>query len=362
MGFRQGRRRLDGVLVSSVLTLCAIGVITIASATAQSGGSFVQRQIVWIGLGVTAAVATTQIGYRRFLDWAVPLYMVSLTLLVVVLAWGSARFGAQRWLDLGLFSLQPSETARLALILVLARYFQARPGVRDIGRGLLVPLALAAPLAGLVLIEPDLGSAAMLGTIGVAICAAAGVPWRWLGWLAGVGAAVSPAVWLWGFREYQRQRLLVFLDPNHDPLGAGYTVIQSRIAVGSGGLWGKGWQAGTQNQLNFLPERHTDFIFSVIAEEWGFLGSLLVVMLLFLVVARILRIVRQTGDPAGQLLALSVAVWLGLQGVINIAMTMGLVPVVGLPLPFVSYGGSSLVTAMIAIGLVLDVKARRTVF
>jgi rod shape determining protein RodA len=355
-------RHLDRVMIGSVLALCAIGLLTVASATSQTGGTFVQRQVLWIGLGLMAAAAAMQIGYRRFLDWAVPLYLVSLGLLVLVLLLGQARLGAQRWLDLGLFSLQPSETARLALILVLARYFDGRPGVSDPWRGLAVPLALVAPLAGLVLIEPDLGSAAMIGIVGLAICVAAGVRWRWLGRMAAIGVALSPAVWLWGLREYQRQRLLVFLNPNHDPLGAGYTVIQSRIAVGSGGFWGKGWQAGTQNQLNFLPERHTDFIFSVIAEEWGFWGSLVVVWLFFLIVLRILQILRQTGDAAGQFVAVGVAVWLGLQAVINIAMTMGLVPVVGLPLPFVSYGGSSLVTAMIGIGLVLDVKARRTVF
>ena len=355
-------RSIDWVLVAAVLALCLVGVMTVASATSQSGGSFVRRQVLWVGLGLLSGAATMRIGYRRMLDWALPLYVVALTLLVLVLALGQARLGAQRWLDLGLFSLQPSEVARLALILLLARYFQLRPGVRDPMRGLIVPMMIIAPLALLVLIEPDLGSAVMLGVAGMAICIAAGAPRRWFGWLAALGVMASPAAWLWLLKDYQKERLLVFMDPNRDPLGAGYTVIQSRIAVGSGGFFGKGWQAGTQNQLNFLPERHTDFIFSVIGEEWGFLGSVVVIGLFLVVVFRILQTLRQTGDPAGQFLSVGVAVWLGLQAVINVAMTMGLVPVVGLPLPFVSYGGSNLVTAMIGIGLVLDVRVRRSVF
>ena len=228
-------------------------------------------------------------------------------------------------------------------------------------KSLIVPCVLLAIPFGLVLLQPDLGTALLLVPIFLSIMLVAGARPRYLVGMILLGLTGLPFFWQI-LREYQRQRLLVFLNPNIDPLGAGYTIIQSKIAIGSGGLLGKGWTHGTQNQLNFLPERHTDFIFSVIGEEWGFLGAAALVFLYFLIIKRAFNIASLTSDLYGKSIATGVAVMLGLQVVVNIGMTVGLMPVVGVPLPLVSYGGSSLISTLVAIGLLLNVGMRRSTF
>jgi len=228
-------------------------------------------------------------------------------------------------------------------------------------KNLIIPCILAGIPFSLVLLQPDLGTALLLIPIFLTIMIMGGVKLRYIVGMVAIGIAGMPVFWHF-LRDYQRQRLLVFINPNIDPLGAGYTIIQSKIAAGSGGLFGKGWLNGTQNQLNFLPERHTDFIFSVIGEEWGFLGAMGLVLLYFFVVKRAFNISMLTSDAYGRAIASGVGVMLGLQVIINIAMTIGLMPVVGIPLPLVSYGGSSLVATVVAIGLLLNVGMRRSTF
>jgi rod shape determining protein RodA len=246
-------------------------------------------------------------------------------------------------------------------MLVMAGYLGSRKGGLDRPRDFIIPLALLSLPFLLVLIQPDLGTALLLVPIFFAMMFVAGASRKYLGILIAAGVAAMPFFWHF-LRDYQKQRLMVFLNPNVDPLGAGYTIIQSKIAIGSGGLIGKGWLAGTQNQLNFLPERHTDFIFSVIGEEWGLFGALALVLLYFLIVRRSFNIAVSTNDMYGKLIATGVGVLLALQVVINMAMTIGMMPVVGIPLPLVSYGGSSMLATFIAVGLLLSVGMRRSRF
>jgi rod shape determining protein RodA len=236
-----------------------------------------------------------------------------------------------------------------------------RKDAMDDLKSLVVPCLLLGVPFILVLLQPDLGTALLMLPIFFAILLVGGARVKYIVWMIAIGLAGLPVFWHF-LREYQKQRLLVFLNPNIDPLGAGYTIIQSKIAVGSGGLFGKGWLAGTQNQLNFLPERHTDFIFSVIGEEWGFLGALIVVFLYFVIVQKAFTIANLTSDRFGKLIATGIGVLLGFQVIINIGMTIGLMPVVGIPLPLVSYGGSSLLSTLVAIGLLLNVFMRRSTF
>lgn len=358
-------RDFDRSIILVVFAICAIGIITIYSATQAKGlpitESFALRQINWLIAGLVMMLVCIRIPYQRFLDVAYALFAVNLIMLVVVLIIGQARLGAQRWISIGSFAFQPSEFIKINLILVLTGYVASKKGnMRDFGN-LIVPMILLFLPFALVLAQPDLGTGLLLVPVFLAILYIGGAKARYLLGFIGIGLAAMPFFWHF-LRDYQKQRLMVFLDPSKDPLGAGYTIIQSKIAVGSGGIIGKGWLAGTQNQLNFLPERHTDFIFSVIGEEWGFFGSAILVLLYLLLVRKALRIASATSDMYGKLIATGIATLFALQVVINIGMTIGLMPVVGIPLPFVSYGGSSLIANLIAIGLLLNVGMRRSTF
>jgi rod shape determining protein RodA len=250
---------------------------------------------------------------------------------------------------------------KLSFILALANYVGQRKGAMSELGSLVVPCAMLGVPFILVLLQPDLGTALLMIPVFFAILLAGGAKVRYIVRMVLIGLAGTPFFWHF-LRDYQRQRLLVFLNPNIDPLGAGYTIIQSKIAIGSGGLMGKGWLAGTQNQLNFIPERHTDFIFSTIGEEWGFLGAVVLVIFFFIIIQKAFTISSLTSDRFGKLIATGIGVLLGFQVVINIAMTMGMMPVVGIPLPLVSYGGSSLLATLVAIGLLLNVFMRRSTF
>ena len=344
-------------LLWHVLVLCAMGLACLYSATHQRGAELVVRQMWWAALGCLAFVLVARIDFHRWLDAAYVCYAVTLVLLVAVLSVGRTTMGAARWLHIGAFSFQPAELAKLGTILMLARYLGGTAGLarhlpwsRVIGA-----LGLSALPALLVFKEPDLGSATVFLAVALGMLWVAGLRPRQGLTLAALGLAVLPLAWHL-LAPYQRTRLLVFMNPNVDPLGAGYTIIQSQIAIGSGGLAGKGWLAGTQNQLNFLPERHTDFIFSVLGEEWGFLGSVAVVGLLAGLVWRGFEIARQRQDRFGRLMATGVTMALGYQAAVNVGMVSGVLPVVGVPLPFLSYGGSSLVTTFIAVGLLENVR------
>ena len=340
-----------------VLLICALGLLCLYSASLQRGSEFMVRQFWWVVLGAVVCWATARIDYHRWLEAAYFAYGLALALLAAIPWVGRTTMGASRWIDIAGVSVQPSELAKLATILVLARRLAVAEGL---GTRLAWPrifgaLVIAAAPALLIFKEPDLGSATVVLALAVGMLWVAGMSRRQLLALAAIALVLLPAGWH-ALKPYQRARLLVFTNPNVDPLGAGYTIIQSKIAIGSGGLLGKGWLAGTQNQLNFLPERHTDFIFSVIGEEWGFAGALVVIGLFAWFIWRGCDIARRQQDRFGRLLATGVVVALGYQTVVNIGMVSGMLPVVGVPLPFVSYGGSSMVTMFLAVGLLESVR------
>lgn len=356
---------MDKTLIFLVVIIFVIGLFCLYSASynksIEIGRSFVLKQSVWMGIGLLIVILLVIIDYQRIIDFGYVLYVIGLFSLFLVLIFGHARLGAQRWFSIGGFSIQPSEFNKIIYIIMMTSYLgHTRANMSNI-KGLLMPFLLTAPPFILILLQPDLGTALILLPVLFAMLFVAGVWIRHLFGLGLFGVLLSPVFWNF-LKVYQKKRLLVFLDPNIDPLGAGYTIIQSKIAIGSGGLFGKGWLAGTQNQLNFLPERHTDFIFSVIGEEWGFLGAVVLVGLYFLMIKRGLMIVERTTDIYGKLLGIGIITMLGFQIFVNISMTIGLMPVVGLPLPLLSYGGSSLWTTLIAIGLLLNVGMRRTRF
>jgi rod shape determining protein RodA len=303
------------------------------------------------------------VDYRKLERWAPALYVGALILTASTLVFAPVTRGNRSWLVYGPLSLQPAEFAKLGLILMMARYFQRHPpGRLDRLRDLFGPgLILAAPV-GIILLQHDLGVAVLTLLIGATYLLFVRIPAR--AW-AVVGAAALAALaglWRFGFKDHQRNRILDFLDPSRDPLASGYQAIQSRIAVGSGGLLGKGWTEGTQTQLRFLPTQHTDFAFSVLAEEWGFLGSTLVLSLYLGLLLWGLVVARQSKDSFGALLAVGVVGALFWPALINIAMVLGLAPVIGVPLPLISYGGSALIVTLIGVGLLLNVSMRRYLF
>ncbi len=364
------RRQLQGIdkpFLFAALALLGIGLLALYSASLQKtqllGVSFLQRQMVWAAIGAVLAVVLVIVDYHRWLEGAYFLYGLNLLLLLLVLEIGVVRGGAQRWLQIGGLTIQPSEFAKVTTTLALVRYLGARrematfsgwPTVGMVGFFLLAPMIL-------ILKEPNLGTATVFIPMALAMLFAWGIRGKVLAQLFAIGLGMLPFVW-WQLADYQRSRLLVFMNPNLDPLGAGYTVVQSKIAIGSGGWWGKGWLAGTQNQLNFLPERHTDFIFSVVGEEWGFWGTTLCLALFAFLFTRGIRIALETRDPFGRLLTVALVTLLATHVVVNTGMTMGLMPVVGLPLPLLSYGGSWLMTCLVAVGMILSVGVRRPVY
>jgi len=355
----------DKTLLVMSFVILAIGLLTIYSATQAKRLSFYEsyflRQTNWMAIGIILLIIITKFSYQKFIDLSYILYGINIILLILVLVLGHVRLGAQRWFSISGFAFQPSEFIKLSLILVLANYVGAKKGMMSQLESLIMPCILLAVPFLLVVLQPDLGTALLLLPIFFSILLIGGARVKYLVVMIFIGLAGLPVFWHF-LHDYQRQRLLVFINPNIDPLGAGYTIIQSKIAIGSGGLWGKGWANGTQNQLNFLPERHTDFIFSVIGEEWGFLGVLAVALLYFFIIKRAFNIASSTSNMYGKSIAAGIAVMLAFQVIINIGMTIGLMPVVGIPLPLISYGGSSLVATMAAIGLLLNVGMRRSRF
>lgn len=336
------------------MALSLMSAIAMASAASTLNPSLAKRHVVWVLMGVSAALIVARTNYRRWANGVEVAYGMSVGALALVLLAGTVRLGATRWLSVFGLSVQPSELAKLTTIWLLARYLSGQPTPLPL-RSLVTSLALAGPPALLIFIQPDLGSASILGAVWLSMVWVAGISRRTL---ASVGAgilALGPIGWH-VLKEYQRDRLLIFLNPHVDPLGAGFSIIQSTIAIGSGCLWGRGWFAGTQSQLNFLPERHADFIFSVIGEEWGFIGCAMVIAAFGVLLFRVLRIALQTSDPQGRLLAIGIFSWLAYQAIVNMGMVMGVLPVVGVPLPLVSYGGSSMIMAWMSIGLLQSIQ------
>jgi rod shape determining protein RodA len=367
---RRLAQHIDVLLLLLVTAIVSMGVTTVYSATfaqSQSHASpLVWRQGVWAAAGATFAFALLLVDYRKLERYAYAIYLAILALLVLVPVIGFLSGGSRRWIHLGFFALQPSELAKLALIIVLARFFHRDSARESYGlKELVIPALLAAVPAVLTLAQPDLGSAAVMGFVFVSMVVVAGLRLRTVATLSVVGITgiVIAGQKVWShLKPYQQKRILTFLDPEADPLGAGYHLIQSKIAVGSGMFWGKGFLHGTQNQLQFLPEQHTDFIFSVFAEEWGFVGCATLAVLYTALLLRGLQIVMRAKDRFGALVGFGVVAMIFWQAFVNMAMTTGLLPVVGITLPFFSYGGSSMITLMLGIGLLLNVSMRRFTF
>ena len=356
----------DWVLLGLVILVAAIGILTIYSATRSlSGGAQLTyhiRQSGWLGFSVVGLLLTVAMDYRWLQRFAYALYGLGLVLLLVVLVKGRMGMGAQRWLSLGVVAFQPSEIVKIFFILALSRYFAEvkRPfGMRDIIK--VSALFLLAPLA-LLLLQPDLGTGLIFCFIFICMVLIVGVRRKVLIALILSMALAVPflgSVFWSGLKPYQRNRILAFVQPQADPSGIGYQINQSKITIGSGALLGKGYLKGTQGTLRFLPEKHTDFIFSIFAEEWGFVGAVALLMLFLLVLVRGLETAQMAKDRFGYFVSMGVVAMFALYICINLAMTLGLAPVVGVPLPFMSYGGTALVTNFVAVGLLVNIRMRR---
>jgi rod shape determining protein RodA len=350
---------VDWVLAGAAIVLALVGVAMVYSATHSSqSADLYLKQLAFIGVGTLALVVTATIDYRRLADRAVLLYALSALVLFYVLRFGPVKAGARRWLEVGGFQFQPSELVKVAAAIVIAKIFseyrQETLGLRDVA----LPGAAIGLLVLLIARQPDLGTAACLVPLFLAVAFLAGLRMRAVFGLAAVMLLVAALAWPF-LKDYQKTRIYTFLDPSLDPRGAGYQKIQSQIAVGSGGFIGRGFLEGSQSQLGYLPARHTDFVFSVLAEEAGFVGVVVVLALYLFVVWRMLETARLARDRLGAFLVAGITASFAFQVVYNVAMVAGLVPVKGLPLPLMSYGGSSLLSSLMGIGLVLSVRMRR---
>ena len=350
------RLHLDVPLLLGVLVLSAFGLVALYSAGGQDT-DLVVRQAIRMAVGFGLMFMIAQIAPRRFFDWAPLLYLAGVLLLCAVLVVGEAAQGAQRWLRVGPFSFQPSEFVKLTVPLMVAWFISKGDLPPRLWRVVLGGLFTLVPVV-LVMRQPDLGTSLLIVASGAFVLFLAGVGWRYIAALAAFGAACVPLLWHF-MHDYQRQRVLTLLDPQQDPLGAGWHIIQSTIAIGSGGIYGKGWFNGTQSQLDFLPERSTDFVFAVIGEEFGLLGTLVLLAVYLFIVYRGLYIAAQAKYMFGKLLAGALVLTFFIYVFVNIGMVSGILPVVGLPLPLVSYGGTSMVTLMAGFGIVMSVHTHR---
>jgi rod shape determining protein RodA len=358
-------QNFDWVLLGLVLIICATGIVNLYSAgyNRQTGDTpLYVKQLYWLAVGLVVLCVTLIYDYRHLEKLSYPVYILSILLLVAVMFGGKMVSGSRRWLPLGPLSFQPAELAKIAIILVLATYFNRRPRMEAMRlKNLIVPGVLVMIPVGLIIRQPDLGSAILVALVAASMILFVGVYWRTLMSCALTMVMLSPVIWHF-LKDYQRQRVLTFLDPGKDPLGAGYHILQSMIAVGSGQFWGKGFLEGTQSQLYFLPEQHTDFVFSVFAEEWGFVGSAVLLLLFTGLAIWGLSVARDCKERFGHLLAVGVTALIFWQVFINLCMVTGFLPVVGIPLPLFSYGGSSLITTLLGVGFLLNIRMRRYLF
>jgi rod shape determining protein RodA len=355
-------QNFDWMLLFIVLLLIGSGLVTLYSA-ARAGFSVTQpfyyKQLMWYGIGFVLMIISFLVNYKQFDRYAYAIYGVCVLLLAAVLIIGKFVAGSKRWLVFGPISFQPSELAKVAVIIVLSRYYSRCTSLKGMHfQDLLIPILIIAVPFMLIVKEPDLGTAMMILTIATTLTAFIKIEKKTILAIITSTAVAIPIVWLM-LKGYQKQRILTFLEPDRDPLGAGYHIIQSKIAIGSGMLSGKGFLKGTQNALSFLPEHQTDFIFSVLAEDWGFFGSVIVLFLFLLLIIWSLNIAHGCKDPFGILLVIGIAAMIGWEVFINIGMVMGLMPVVGIPLPFISYGGSSVICMMICMGMLLNISMRK---
>jgi rod shape determining protein RodA len=360
---RQLIKNFDWIMLVAVLLIAAMGLVNLYSATyagKAAGTTVFIRQLFFFLAGISFIIIIHLFDYRILLKWNYLLYAIVVGLLLTALLLGSHIAGTQRWINLGFFRLQPSEPAKLMLVISLASYYYRK----DTGRGftirqLFIPMTLTGILFILVLMQPDLGTALMFAGIFVSMTLFVKLKWSTIGIILGGCSALIPIGWKFFLKPYQKQRILTFLNPEIDPTNSGYHITQSKIAVGSGLKFGKGYLKGTQGHLHFLPERHTDFAFSVWAEEWGFAGALFFLAIYFFMILWGLNVCLASRDKFGVLLAFGIVSLIFWQAIINLLMVMGFLPVVGIPLPLFSYGGSSLMTTLIGIGLLMNIRMRR---
>jgi len=355
--FTKRSLHMDWPLLIGLIVISAVGLVTLYSASGQDM-DMITRQCIRLGIAFGAMFVLAQIPPHHIERWAPWIFAAGIVMLIAVLAIGTVGKGAQRWLNLGFFRFQPSELMKLAVPMMIAWYLadtQLPPSRKVI---LITAMIIAVPV-GLIVKQPDLGTSLLIAASGIFALLLAGISSRLVGGLTLLGAACAPLAWFFGMHDYQRQRVLTFLNPESDPLGSGYHIIQSKIAIGSGGLFGKGWLNGTQSQLEFLPERHTDFIFAVFAEEFGMFGVFVLLLIYLYIIGRGLYIAAQAQDTFTRILAGSLTLTFFVYVVVNIGMVSGMLPVVGLPLPMVSYGGTSMVTLMAAFGILMSIQTHR---
>lgn len=364
---RRSLTHFDWPILSIVLVLDTMGLVNLYSATHDAGGggasSLFLSQCLFVGVGLLGMILLTLVDYRVLERLAYPLYGVGLVLLAAVLVFGKVISGSQRWLDLGFFSLQPSEPVKIFYVMALARYF--RNDVRVGGyrlRDLIRPALLASPAMFLIFISPDLGTTGFYGLLFLLISISMHLRWRSLAILAVVGVIALPVAYEFVLTDYQRDRVLTLLDPLHDPRGKGYQTIQARYAIGAGRLLGNGYLEGMQTHQGFIPENHTDFIITVLAEEWGFVGCAVLLVLYLVLMMLGLRVAADSKERFGAVLAVGLVSILFLQVSINLSAVLGVIPVTGVTLPFMSYGGSSILTLHTSIGLLLNISMRRYMF
>lgn len=348
--------KIDTALFMALIILCMSGLVVLYSA---SGGDMdaIQRQLVRLGIGFAGLLIFAQIPADQLRSWSLWLYLIGVGLLVLVLVSGETGKGAQRWLNLGFVRFQPSELMKIWLPMMMAWYYAKQvlpPSVKDIFIGFAILMVPAA----LIIKQPDLGTSILVTGAGLFVIFLAGIRYRVIAVFLGLMLAAAPALWFY-LRDYQRGRILTLLNPERDPLGAGYHIIQSKIAIGSGGVYGRGWLNGTQSQLDFIPERSTDFIFSVLSEEFGFIGTSLLIMVYLFIVVRGLVISARAQTCYARLLGGAISLSFFSYIFVNIGMVSGLLPVVGVPLPLISYGGTSMVTLLTMFGILMSIHSHR---
>ncbi|WP_085163802.1 peptidoglycan glycosyltransferase MrdB [Gilliamella bombi] len=348
---------IDPLFFLFITLLLGYSLYILWSASGQNI-DMMQKRVIQILLGYTVMIALAQFSPRTYEKWSPYLYVVCIIILLLVDIFGYTSKGAQRWLDLGILRFQPSEIAKIAVPLMVAKFIH-RDGCPPPLKTTLQTLGIIGVPTLLVAMQPDLGTAILIIMSGIFIIFLAGINWRYILIALILIAIFLPIMWFFLMHDYQQKRVLMLINPELDPNGAGYHIIQSKTAIGSGGIWGKGWLEGTQSQLEFLPERHTDFIFSVIAEEFGFIGSIILLILFLCLIVRGLIIAAQAQTTFGRILSGGLILVFFIYAFINIGMVSGILPVVGVPLPLISYGGSSLVVLMASFGIMMSIHTHR---
>jgi len=354
--------RLDLNLLGTAILIAAIGCVLVFSATAEGrDAQLFGRQLVWIAAGIVAMLIFTFIDYRLLLDIALPLWIIGLLLLAWLLVWGQRTANVKSWIHFGAFQFQPSEFVKIFTVLLVAKHFDNHSEPYLTLRSFLIIGGIVGVPVLMIVVQPDFGTAATFVPVAFAAVFLGGIKPRF--WIIAIVVALlaAPMIWFGFLQPYQKERVMIFVDPERDPLGSGYQVMQSKIAIGSGGITGKGFREGTQAKLEYLPARHTDFIFAVLGEEWGFVGVLVMLTLYLFFITSALRIAKSARDRAGTFLAVCLTSFFIFHILINVGMQVGLLPTTGIPLPLVSYGGSSMLMFFVATGLILNVDYRKFV-